>query len=233
MLSDRIFLILAFLCFSNLNQAMSEENFILYPKGYETGSFNYNFGLEISRLPNSIGEDMFQQLPLLAIDMRYGLPLNISLIAKLRTIFLTNSASIGALWSFDLGGLPCAIGSNYMYWYGFAEFGSMDASAYGFVLSPNISIGYESKNLYITLIGEASLTTLLARKVSNIEVESTKMKVSSWRGSLIIEQPIYDDTYLLLGFQLNYTRYHYPSWLAFTTTKHWLMIPEFQVGIKP
>lgn len=232
MLLNRIFLILAFLCFTNPNQAMSEENCISYPKGYESGLFNYNYGLEISRLPNSIGEDMFQQLPLLAIDMRYGLPANISLLAKLRTIFLTNSISIGALWSFGSDDLPFAVGANYMYWYGFAEFSSMDASASGFVFYPNISIGYEFDNLYITLIGEASLTTLLTRQVSNIEVETAKMKVYGWRGSLIIEQPIYDDTYLLLGFQLNYTRYHYPSWLAFTTTKHWLMIPEFHVGIK-
>jgi hypothetical protein len=232
MLLMRILIIIAFICLSNIFHLQSEDNFISYPKAYESGSFNENYGLEISRLPNSIGEDMFQQLPLLAVDMRYGLPSNISMIAKLRTVFLTSSVSIGALWSFGLDNLPIAVGGHFMYWYGFAEFSSMDASASGFVFYPNISIGYEFDNLYITLIGEASLTTLLTRQVSNIEVETAKMKVYGWRGSLIIEQPIYDETFLSLGFQLNYTRYHYPSWLAFTTTKHWLLIPEFHFGIK-
>jgi len=228
----RFYFIISFLFFSFLSQILSEENFIAYPKAYDSGKFDYVIGLEISRLPNSIGEDMFEQLPIIALDIRYGLPNDFSLTANLRTIFLTNSISLGTQWSFASGHVSASIGSNFMYFYGFANFSSMDVSAGGYSVIPSFTVGYAMKNLYLTFKGEASVMTLLSRQVSDIEVETSKFKLYGWRGSFIIEQPVYGDTYLLLAFKINYTGYHYPSWLAFTTTKHWLLIPEFQFGFR-
>jgi hypothetical protein len=209
-----------------------ESKFIAFPKEIESGNFEYIYGLEISRLPYSIGEDMFQQLPMIAIDMRYGLPYDFSLTANYRTIIITNSISLGLQWSISTGDFSAAIGNSFMYWYGVAEFGSMDVSAGAYENIPSVSVGYKFKDLYFTLKGDATIMTSIARQVSDIEVETSKFKLFGLRGSFIIEQPFYKDSNILLGFKLNYTAYHYPAWIAFTTAKHWLFIPEFQIGFK-
>ena len=209
-----------------------ESKYIAFPKEIETGKFEYIYGLEISRLPYLIGEDMFQQLPLIAVDLRYGLPYNLSLTGNFRTIFITNSISLGLQWSISSGKFSAAIGNSFMYWYGFAEFGSMDVSAGAYENIPSISIGYQFRDLYLTLKGDATIMTSISRQVSDIEVETSKFKLFGLRGSLIIEQPFYKESNLLLGFKLNYTAYHYPAWIAFTTAKQWLFIPEFQIGFR-
>ncbi len=91
-----------------------------------------------------------------------------------------------------------------MYFYGFANFSSMDVSAGGYSVIPSFTVGYAMKNLYLTFKGEASVMTLLSRQVSDIEVETSKFKLYGWRGSFIIEQPVYGDTNLLLAFKINY-----------------------------
>lgn len=209
-----------------------ENKFIAFPKAYSVKEFNYNYGLEVSRLPMSIGEDVFQQLPLVSFDCRYGLIYNFSASAKLRSIYVTNSLALGLQWSYDKDKFAFALGNSFELWYGYSNLSNMDASARGLIFIPSLALGYDFDNIFVSSKFEASLMTTLSRAVGSSEIELSKNQFVGVKGSLIIEQAIYNETFLLLGFKLNYSRYYYPSWLAFNSTRYWLIIPEFQIGIK-
>ncbi len=214
--------------FSNL---ISEEDWIAFPKSYKDPNLSVSTGLGFSKLPKIIGEDMVQQVPILNFDIRYGSYYDFSLLMNIKTVFITNHFSAGLMWSFDIGHWSFGLENSFAFWYGFAEFGGMDASASGFVDYPALNIGYNHNDLYISMKFDASYATLLNRKVGSISVDESKDKVTSVSASLNIEQPYLKNQFIFLGFKLNYSRYFYQSWVAFATNKSWLVIPEFQFGV--
>ena len=45
-----------------------------------------------------------------------------------------------------------------------------------------------------------------------------------------IEQPLWKESYLLIALKLNYTKFYYPQWAAFSTFNRLFFIPEIMVG---
>ena len=107
----------------------------------------------------------------------------------------------------------------------------MDASINGIFDYPAISIGYNYNDILFTFKTDVSLMTLLSRKVGNTQVEDSKDRLVSTSSMLAIEQPFINGINVLIAFKINYSKYYYQSWLAFVTTKNWILIPEFHVGV--
>lgn len=203
-----------------------------YPSSNQIGEFNYYYGIEIAGLPSEIGEDMVKQLPYLAFDARYGVAKNVSLNARFRSILITNIIDVGVEYSLNYNNFGLGIGNKFVYWHGFAEFGGMDASAGGFMLNPYFVIGSRFRDISASMKFEPFINLLLSRRVGESEISNTKYKIMGWKGTLLLEQPFYRNSYILLGFGLNYSVFHNQSWLAFSSAKNWLLIPEFQLGFR-
>jgi len=232
-LAKKLLILLCFLFFisSRSSFSSSHEKFLHYPSDIESNDLRYFAGLAITNLPKSIGEDMVQQFPMINIDLRYGILDNVSATSNLRTAILTNIISAGITGNYDQKNTSVSLGANFRYWYGTAIIESANASANGYMIVPSINIGINFDKIYYSIRTEAEFSFYQSQRVSDIVIDSSKDRIIGFSSSLNIEQPFYNDNWLHLGFKMNYTNYHYPSWIAFRTTRNWIFIPEFLFGV--
>ena len=45
-----------------------------------------------------------------------------------------------------------------------------------------------------------------------------------------IEQPLWNDHWVLIQIKLNYAKFFYQSWLAYSTVDEYLLYPQFSFG---
>ncbi len=209
----------------------AKDDWIAYPKSYDSVKIAVNAGISSSRIPKLIGEDMVQQIPMIMLDLRYGSYKDFSLLLNLKSVVLTNHLSTGLMWSFEIGDFAFALENSIAFWYGFANFTGFDAGVNGSFYYPSLSLGYSINEILLTLKTDVSIMTSYSRKVGSVIVEESKDRLVSVSTSFIIEQPFINNINVLLGFKFNYTKFYYQSWLAFVTAKNWIFIPEFQVGV--
>ena len=207
------------------------DTYLYYPEPYNNWKYVNSVGITIGKLPKFIVDDQINQVPMLYYHGRFGLPLNFSVNAIFNTNVLTNHISAGASWHFNKGRFSFSLCDNMAFWYGFAYFDYFNSTIYGLINYPTISIGYDFGKLRATLKNEVALMMYLSKKIDNIEVLTQKDQIVNASSSLILEQPLWNENVFILGIKLNYTRYYYQSWLAYTTNQVWLFIPEFLVGL--
>ena len=46
----------------------------------------------------------------------------------------------------------------------------------------------------------------------------------------VLEQPLWNNHWVNLGFKVNYAKFYYQSWLSFSTLNEYLLYPEFSFG---
>ena len=75
--------------------------------------------------------------------------------------------------------------------------------------------------MYVTNINEYQ---------EDLELSRDNNFFSGYAISTAIEQPLWKESYLLIGLKLNFTKFYYPQWAAFSTFDRMFFIPEFMVG---
>lgn len=96
---------------------------------------------------------------------------------------------------------------------------------------PNLTLGYELNNMAFSLITEATIVTSMTEYQDDIAIGSDYNEFSGIAFTLLLEQPLWKDRYLLIGIKLNYSNFYYPAWAAYETFDKYYWIPEFKVGL--
>ncbi|MBK9247877.1 MAG: hypothetical protein IPM69_07150 [Ignavibacteria bacterium] len=218
--------------FSSAQDNDSGRVYVLFPQEAVPYSFSGSIGATTTFVPRPIAEEEIRQIPILDANFRYNLPVNFALTGRLGSNYITNLASIGAMWSISYRRFSLSFGDYSTLWYGFATMeNSFDVSAIGWLNTPHVSFGIAFDEVLISVRGELLYITSRSTRVGDIEIASEKNVVAGGSFGIYTEQPFFRNTHLLLGLKINNLSNAYQSWLAFSTFNDRLTYPEFMIGI--
>lgn len=209
------------------------KNYFILPGNILTSEFKNSIGLVSAVLPADYIEEAsdFLKAPLLSYTALYGLPNNFAVNAGIRTNIITFHLSGGTNWSYKLANLRLSPGFNFAYMFGQLNQFGFKSKINGWLIYPNFTIGYEFDKFAISFKTEGIFLFSLTEYADDVEVTSDFDKFTGISFLLALEQPLWKDNYLILGFKSNYTKFYYPAWAAFARFDRYYWIPEFTVGI--
>ncbi len=222
-----VFLLLPLSLFSQSQDTI--KSWIFYPESYKPYDFHISIGATLTKLPKEIVEEEIDQLPMLDIHWRFGLPWNFSIIGRLSTIYLTNQFSVGLKLSKQFDKLSLGASAEWGLWYGIMKSNGFDVSSRGFVNHPSFFIGYKFDELLFTtkteVIIQSQKTWADKQMIGDIDNRFAGIGVS-----FLIEQPLVKNHNVLFGMKFNYTKFYYQSWLSFATFDEYVLYPELMLG---
>jgi len=203
----------------------------LYPQRMQSGNLKYFAGMSLANLPEDVVEsdDVFRA-PLFQFHALYGIPKNFIMEGSLHTNLITWHFSLGAKWNYVFDKFSFALGYDVAYLFGGLRSFGFDSSIKGWMNYPNLAIGYKFSRFTVSVKGELVLVTSLTQTADDLEVASNLNTVSGYTLTVVVEQPLWKDNYFLVGLKINWLKFYYPQWAAFSTFDRLFFIPEFTVG---
>ena len=205
-----------------------KDNSFYYPHSLEFNEVIQTLGLSSAKLPEDVVEtdDIFRA-PLFSYRIKYGLPLNFVSEAGLETNILTYHFSLGTQWNLEFGKLSMSLGGDIAYWIGGLNQFGFDTKINGWHLYPNLSVGYAFPNFSVSVKSEALFILDQSTRNGDIEVSSNYDTFSGYAFGIYIEQPLWKDNFVVVGFKSNFTKFYYPMWATFSTFDRFFYISEF------
>ena len=204
-----------------------EENTFYYPHSFGIKQLTHVVGLAQATLPEDVVEtdDIFRA-PLFTYDIKYGIPENFIFNGGIATNIVTFHFSAGINWNYNLGRLGLSAGTDIAYWFGRLKQFGFNTSYTGWILYPNISVGYRFNKFSLTLKSEVVFDIAEASKNGNIEVSNENEFYNGLTFGIYLEQPLWKDNYIVLGIRSTFLKFYYPMWAAFSTFDRRYYIPE-------
>jgi hypothetical protein len=230
----RLFLLHAVLSpffFETFGQTPSTLPFQIFPQALPTGSFRHAVDISFGKPPEDLLEEgAYVRIPLAEYECGYSLPFGFSLYGKISTIVVSNHVSVGARWNWGIDHWAFSIGYDVAYLFGQLEQYGFNNSVEAWFNYPNVSVGYDFGKVAVTLRGELSIITSRSIFTDDIKVGGDKNLLNGGSVALFVEQPLWKNNYVILGFKAGYLRQWYPTWLAFSTFDRKFFVPEFIIG---
>ncbi|MBL7988742.1 MAG: hypothetical protein JNJ94_11830 [Chlorobi bacterium] len=204
---------------------------LLTPHPIPSGELRTAVGGTITILPRIVVEEELRQVPMLNLELRYGLPLGFAGTGRFSSNVITNLASVGAEWRGRLGRFSASAGYSVAYWYGFAAFEGFAVDAQSWLTFPAVSAGFDFDDFHLSGRAELQFVTSRSSATEGIETGSDRNALGGYAFTAAIEQPFWGATSAIIGLKVYYSRSMYQSWLAFSTFNEFLFYPEFQFGV--
>jgi hypothetical protein len=203
----------------------------LYPQRMRSGQFKNIIGLSMANLPEDVieSDDIFYA-PLFAYYMRLGLPENFLMEASVNSNLITYHLSLGAKWTCTIDKFSFAPGYDVAFWFGGLRHFGFNSKVRGWIHYPNLTFGYEFNKFTISVKSELILVTFLKEFQDDLVIARDRNFYSGFAITTVIEQPLWSDNFLLIGLKINYTKFYYPQWAAFSRFNRFFFIPELIVG---
>jgi hypothetical protein len=224
------YLLLFLLAYSKLTA--QTPDYFLYPQTLSLGEYSSSLGLSMISLPEDQTEEASTMVraPLLHYQALYGLPSNFQIYGAAYTNLATFHFSLGPKWGVKMGIFALALGLDIAYWFGELQQFGFQSKIRGWIAYPNLTIGMDFSKFAVSLKGELINLRRLTELQDDVEISSDQDDVAGGALGIYIEQPLWKNNYVLIGFKLNYTKFYYPTWALYTTFNRYLYIPEFVVG---
>lgn len=224
------FLVFAIFTSSLVSGEPQNEPYISFPRSFEYSAFHYSIGASITIFPRFVVEEEIRQIPMVNALFRYGLPSNFSLTAQVSTVYITNVVSLGAMWSHSIGDVSYAVFDEFSYWFGFADVEGFDTNAMGLLNRPGISAGIDIDSYKITAKSEMLVLISQHTYFGSASVGRVKPEIAGIISSVVLEQDIWNSTYMSFALRANFARPNYQIWLAFSVQDKWLLYPDLQIA---
>ncbi|MCB0732105.1 MAG: hypothetical protein KDC88_13835 [Ignavibacteriae bacterium] len=224
---------LLFLINTFAQQNKLDLNCFHFPSGNEKWQFKNILSLSLSQLPEDIIEEVNSLIysPLISYDAKIGIPYNFSINGSITTNFITNHFSFGVNWNYQKNRFAISPGYNIAFWFGILEDFDFSSRNVGWLHYPNLTLGYAFEKATVSLRSEIILNTFYTQFVDNIEVTTERNTISGYSLALYVEQPLWKNHFMSIGFKANFSRFYYSAWLAYTNSVQFRFIPEVQIGL--
>jgi hypothetical protein len=148
---------------------------------------------------------------------------------ELKSNYISNYAAINIGWSYSLDPVYVQLGGKVALWYGHLSMDSESFSSNGWILSPFINVGMQFNEIY----GSILLESIHSRYYTYSENEFLGIVRDPKAGlsiQLSLEQPLWNDNYVMLAAKFTYSKFFYQSWLSYSTIDDYLIYPEIIFG---
>jgi len=209
-------LILSFIVFmSNIysQSIYKNSNYFTLPQQTEHRNIKQIAGFSSASLPEDYIEEAsdFLKAPLFGYAINYGLPKNFLLKGSVNTNIITWQIAAGGKWNYVFNKLSLAVGYDLAFVYGQLNQFGFKSKITSWINYPNLTLGYKFKKFAISFSTEAVVVTSLTEYADDEEIGNSKNKFAGVIFTTFIEQPLWKDNYLTIGFRMNYTKFYYPA----------------------
>jgi hypothetical protein len=186
--------------------------------------------LSFTRLPLDWVETSIQ-VPIIQVSNKLGLPAGFTIESSFQSIYVSNLLRIGPHYNFEFGKFSIAAGYDATLLYGKMQISGFDNEANGWGTYPSISFGFLAKDLAFTLSVETHTIRSLKISSGDAEISNSKNFQSGLSLSLFMEQKLWKNHVMSLGFINNFQKFYFPAWPAFSAFNRRYYIPQFQIGL--
>ncbi len=204
------------------------SNTFYYPHPLEVKQIVHAAGLASAKLPEDVVEtDDIIRAPLFSYELKFGLPENLILYGGVHTNIVSNHFALGTEWNYNFSRLGIAAGTNVAFWFGRLKQFGFNTSYTGWILYPNLSIGYRFNKFTASIRSEIVLNLTETSKNGGIKVTDNSQFFNGFTIGIYLEQPLWKDNFVVIGVRSTYLKFYYPVWAAFSTFDRTFFIPEF------
>ena len=171
------------------------------------------------------------EVPLFKVNNKLGLPYGLSLESSFQTIVVSNQIRSGPHWNYQSGKLSFGAGLEGEFMFGKMKVAGFNNKTWGWSVYPCIQAGYTIRDIAISLNGELEFIKSLKETSGNEEIVNSRNMFSGISLSLFIEQPLWKNHLVILGFVNNFQKVFFPAWPSFSTFDRRYYIPQFYFGL--
>lgn len=204
---------------------------LFYPQSPRPFDWRVGAGLLVDVLPTRVVESEQRHVPEVTGALRLGLPAGFATDLRVRAIVIQNQLELGVAWSFHVAWLSVALQNHLGPWFGYVGFEGFDASAWGLLETPGISLGLPWREVRFTLTGEAILT--FAQHTTLGDTTTTNRQGATFAGTattFTVETLLDGGGVPYFGVGILWTQPDYQAWLAFSDERARIVYPRFVAG---
>jgi hypothetical protein len=204
---------------------------LFHPDGPGPYRFRLGVGALVDVLPTRVVQSEQRQIPQVTVEARYGLPLGFSVDARLSAIFVSNELAIGPAWTYRIGVVSLAVQDRQAFWYGYLGTSGFDATGWGYINRPGLSVGVPWRSERFSLTGELIYTLGQYAKLGDSQiVKSVQTKLAGTALTFVLESMLDAGGIIYFGAGLLRTTVDYQAWIAFSDQRATLPYPRFLAG---
>jgi hypothetical protein len=204
---------------------------LYYPESPRPLAWRAGVGLLLDVLPMRVVESEQRQIPELTGELRVGLPARFAADLRVRAVVIQNQLELGVSWSFPVSVLSFALRNHLGPWFGFVGVEGFDASAWGLMETPGVSVGVPWRDVRFTLTGEAIIT--FAQHTTLGDATRTSRQGATFSGTattFTVETLLDNGGVPFFGVGVLWTQPDYQAWLAFSDERARIVYPRFLGG---
>jgi hypothetical protein len=196
------------------------------------GKITHLVGLAAIKMPEEIIEDeTFLRMPLAFYKVKIGMPGNFSLKAAVESNIITYHFEGGVGWNLLLDNFSFYPELRSSFWTGRLEQYGFDSGMRGFDLTPALSTGYSFRKFSVTLTTELLYQISNTIRSGDIVVSREPRRFNGYSAGIFVEQPLWKNNIVVIGFKSQLIELYYPVWVAFSTFKRRFHVTEASVGL--
>lgn len=199
------------------------------PKAIKPLDIGINAGLSLTKLPTQIVEEEIDVSPVVFANAKFGLPWNVSAGLYFATNYISNIGTVSLLYHLNSGGLYLAAGCGGSMWFGHLEMETIRLKSYGVLVKPIVTAGYDFGDIALSSSIEVQYGFMNTFSDDAL-LANFKQPRSGYTLKIFVEQPLWNNNWVVLGVGLNYATFYYQSWLTYSAVKNYLLYPEFIFG---
>lgn len=229
-----IVMLLATVAYTGQAQVVGEASPMVYPAAMQSGDVKMAIEMTMIKMPEAVVEEAdTYRWPAWTLDTWFGLPENFVANARVTTQFINWHFQAGPKWQW--GGLHPVrmyVGADYAYFIGGIGAGAFDNTNHSSFFYPNVSIGWSSSSIAVTVKGELNYCLSKIDRAGDIETSVSKNFFNGGTVGLYLEQNFWGTTNFEIGFRASSLKYVYQNWLLFPTVDKSYFVPEFMFGVR-
>ena len=189
-----------------------------------------SLSLLFTHLPYDLVESAVE-LPVFQINNKIRLPAGFTLESHFQSIIISNQLRVGPHFNSDIGKFSIGAGFDNEFMFGKMQIEGFDNKIRGWSMYPNIMAGCRIQDIAVSLNAELTFINSLTIISGNEEISHSEKIFSGFSVSVFIEQRLWDNHMMILGFINNYQKIYFPAWPAFSTIHRQYYIPQFYFGL--
>lgn len=206
---------------------------IYFPQAPLPHTWRKSIGAVFTTTPPELTEEIRVSVPAIDVHLQRGLTKKLFIVSRLQTQIVQSNLGIGLRWATPLTDrLFFSAGYDVTGWVGSLDIKDVfDTRAYGFQSFPNVSLGYKlTRDLRLTARGEAIIDIYYRSQVGSIDVVYDRRTINGFAFAFILEQPLYHQRQVSVGFRAAYSNFNWQLWSLFDTFDRNLLYPQLIFG---
>lgn len=187
--------------------------------------YRSSIGLMMVLPPQDMVETAIQA-PLFNYHGILSLPWKLSLEGDVTSLIVSNQISLGPGFNLSKNNFGLKLGWDAAFVFGQLKQFGFNNTTKAWLHYPNISGSYLWNKMIFTVKAEAIIVLSVETQTGENQLSADRNFYNGFSGAFYIEQRLYKNKVLIIGFKDSFVKYYWPVWLTFSTFDRFYHVPE-------